>query len=145
MVCLGSDEGGDDALGLRLGERLARRGVPDVIMAGTQPESVLRRDISRVFDHLVFLDAVHFGGGAGDAVWLDSTEMAARFPQVSTHRLCLGLLAKLVEAEGTTRAWLLGVEPASLVPAATLSPRVGATLAVVEDLLASHLGAGATA
>ena len=34
--------------------------------------------------------------------------MAARFPQISTHRLSLGTAGQCVEAGGKTRAWLLG-------------------------------------
>ncbi len=54
-------------------------------------------------------------------VLLNSDEMTARFPQISTHKISLGLLAKRVEANGTTKAWLLGVQPESLRPGEELT------------------------
>ena len=70
---------------------------------------------------------------------LDSDEMAARFPQISTHKLSLGLLAKQVEANGRTKAWLLGVQPESLRPGEELTPAVRATLELLLDLLKACL------
>ncbi len=61
--------------------------------------------------------------------------MAARFPQISTHKLSLGLLAKWATANGAGRAWVLGVQPASLRPAAALTPPVQATLDLLHELL----------
>jgi hypothetical protein len=76
-------------------------------------------------------------------VFLDRHEMAARFPSVSTHKLALGLLAQLVEEPGRTRAWLLGVQPASLRPSPRLSPAVEATVGLLEELLWAVLGGAA--
>ena len=87
------------------------------------------------FDHLIFLDAVEFGGAAGSVVLLNSDEIAARFPQVSTHKLSLGLLAKQVEANGRTKAWLLGVQPESLKPGQELTPTIQAALELLVELV----------
>jgi hydrogenase maturation protease len=87
------------------------------------------------FDNLIFLDAVDFGGEAGSAVLLNSDEMAARYPQISTHKISLGLLAKWAEANGTTKAWLLGVQPESLKPGGELTPTVQATLELLLELV----------
>jgi len=96
---LGNQDGGDDGFGVRLAESLARAGVPGVAIGGTDPESQLtgRRD-DFGFDHVVFLDAVDFGASPGSVVFLNSREMAARFPQISTHRLSLGMWANYLEA-----------------------------------------------
>ncbi len=82
----------------------------------------------RDYDQVLFLDAVDFGGAPGEVVLLNSAEMEARFPQISTHKISLGLLARLVEANGKTKAWLLGVQPESLVVGRELSPIVQRTL-----------------
>jgi hydrogenase maturation protease len=134
---LGNADSGDDGFGVRLAEALARAGVPDVILAGTAPEEFVGRCADSGFDHLVFLDAVDCGGAPGSVVFLNSREMAARFPQISTHRIALGMLAQCVEAGGTTRAWLLGAQPASLQPAPVLSPAMQTTLAILTELLDS--------
>jgi len=140
-VCLmgvGNVAYGDDGFGVRLAEGLKAEGRSpkaegnpksegrskdldgicsdfglrrQVTVAGTSPERFINRVADEGFDHLIFLDAVEFGGAPGSVVLLNSDEIAARFPQVSTHKLSLGLLARQVEANGRTKAWLLGVQP----------------------------------
>jgi hydrogenase 3 maturation protease len=142
LLCVGNSDGGDDALGVRLGEELAGAGIPDVVIAGTEPEKWVFGGAAEGFDHLIFVDAVDFGGEPGSVVFLNREQMTGRFPQVSTHRLSLGLPAQLTEERGTTKAWLLGVQPQSLQPGPVLSPSVQATLAVLNDLLRRRLSAG---
>jgi hydrogenase maturation protease len=132
---LGNVDAGDDAFGVRLAETLARDGVPDVLIAGTAPEQWVGRCVESGFDHLVFLDAVDAGVAPGSVVFLNSQEMAARFPRISTHNISLGLLAKYVEEGGRSRAWLLGAQPASLQPSSALSPAVQTTLAILTELI----------
>jgi hydrogenase maturation protease len=134
---LGNVDSGDDGFGVRLAEAMADAGAPDVVIGDTAPESLAGRCADGRFDHLVFLDAADFGAAPGSVVFLNSREMAARFPQISTHRISLGMLAKHVESSGTTRAWLLGAQPESLKPAPALSPALQRTLAVLCELLAS--------
>jgi hydrogenase maturation protease len=142
LMCVGNPEGGDDAFGVRLGEELAGQGMPDVVIAGNDPERFLFRGASDGYDHLIFIDAVDFGAAPGSVVFLNADEMTGRFPQVSTHRLSLGLLARWTEARGTTKAWLLGVQPESLEPRRELSPSVQATLASLGELLKRSFNAG---
>jgi hydrogenase maturation protease len=138
---LGSVDGGDDGFGVRLAEALARAGVPDVLIGATAPETLAGRCAVNGFDHLVFLDAADFGAAPGSVVFLNSREMAARFPQISTHRISLGLLARCVESSGATRAWLLGAQPESLKPARELSPALQTTLAILAEVLGSAVSA----
>ncbi|MFI5110768.1 MAG: hydrogenase maturation protease [Terriglobales bacterium] len=144
LLGLGSLDYGDDGFGVCLAEELLEAGVPDVIVAGTTPDRYIGRVADGGFDHVIFLDAVDFGGAPGSAVFLSADEIAGRFPQISTHKISLGALAKWAEANGTTQAWLLGVQPASLKPAETelaapprLTPAVQTTLEVLRDLLLS--------
>ena len=142
FIGLGSVDGGDDAFGVRLAQSLSRAGAPDVLIGATAPERLAARCADAGFDHLVFLDAADFGAAPGSVVFLNSVEMTARFPQISTHRISLGTLARCVETGGTTRAWLLGAQPASLKPAPALSPALQATLATLTDLLGGVLSEG---
>jgi hydrogenase maturation protease len=141
LMGLGNVDQGDDGVGVRLAEQLGWNGVPEVVVAGTEPERFLC--VAARLDHLVFLDAVEFGGEPGSVVWLNAGEMEARFPQISTHQLSLGLLAKCVEANGRTRAWLLGVQPQSLKPSPCLSPAVRRTVAILAELIGDHFNAAA--
>ena len=139
---LGNLDDGDDGFGVRLAQALARAGVPYVLIAGTAPEQWVGRCVDPAFDHLVFLDAVDAGATPGSVVFLNSQEMAARFPQISTHHISLGLLAKFVESSGASRAWLLGAQPASLKPSPALSPPIQTTLALLTDLIQSVVTEG---
>jgi hydrogenase maturation protease len=153
---LGNVDYGDDGFGVRLAEELkfevrspkseGRREEPGrsssdlglwshVIVAGATPERVIGRVADESFDHVIFLDAVEFGGAPGSVVFLNADEMTARFPQISTHKISLGLLAKWAEASGTTKAWLLGVQPESLKPGVELTPAVQATLELLRELV----------
>jgi hydrogenase maturation protease len=106
-----------------------------LINAGTTPERFTGRVADGGFDHIIFLDAVEFGGAPGSVVLLNSDEMAARYPQISTHKISLGLLAKWAEANGTTQAWLLGVQPELLKSGEGLTPRVQSTLELLLELV----------
>ena len=134
---LGNVDGGDDGCGVRLAEALSVLGVPNVLVAGTDPERLISHCVAEGFSHLVFLDAVEFGAAPGSVVLLNAQEMGARFPQFSTHKISLWILANYVEAGGKTRAWLLGVQPASLKPATALSPAVRTTVVLLTEMLDS--------
>jgi hydrogenase maturation protease len=123
---------------------LQRTDFAEVFIAGSAPERIIGQLADRGFDHLLFLDAVEFGGSPGSVVLLNAKEMSSRFPQVSTHRLSLGLLAHLVEARGSTRAWLLGVQPGSLGPGGGLSSSVQATVDLLAELVGELTGGQGT-
>jgi hydrogenase maturation protease len=134
FVGLGNPDLGDDVAGLFLARCLAARGVPNVLVAGTQPERVALRTGDR-FDQVVFLDAVEFGACPGAVVFLDAKSVQTRFPQVSTHKIALGTLACLVESSGRARAWLLGIQPGSLRPGRALAGGVRRTVELLTDIL----------
>lgn len=145
-VCLlgmGNTDYGDDGFGAILSqgidERLKGRGdVTDrhhVISAQTNPERFLSELSENGFDHVIFLDAVEFGGVPGSVIFLGTGEMAGRFPQVSTHKISPALMARWIEAAGATRAWLLGVQPGLLRNEEGLTKDVRATLEMLEDLI----------
>jgi len=135
LMGLGNTDYSDDGFGVRLAEALAEAGVPDVVVAGTTPDRFVGRVAGEGFDHLIFLDAVEFGGVPGSVVFLDAGGMAARFPQISTHKISLGLLAQWAEANGSTRAWLLGIQPQSLKVSNALTPTMWMTLEALVELL----------
>ena len=139
VMGLGNEQLGDDAFGMKLARLLQAGGCLDVLLAGTTPEQCVNSESLASYDHLVFLDATNFGGAPGAVVWLSSAEIESRFPQISTHKLSMGLLARLVEHGRQTKAWLLGAQPASLEFGAELSPPLQTTLAILAELLGSIL------
>ena len=131
LMGLGNVDYGDDGFGVLLAAKLTAAGLPDVVVAEANPERFLGRITAEGFDHVVFLDAVEFGGTAGSVIFLNTAEMVARFPQISTHKISLGVLARWVEANGMTKAWLLGVQPESIRPGSQLTPTLRTTLEVL--------------
>jgi hydrogenase maturation protease len=108
---LGNVDYGDDAFGVRVAEGLFNAGVPNALVAGNNPDRYIGFVTDRDFDNVIFVDAVEFGGEPGSLLLLRSQEISERFPQFSTHKISIGLLAQCVESNGKTKAWLLGVQP----------------------------------
>lgn len=142
IMGIGNVGGGDDGFGVLLAQELSETGVHDVVIARTSPELFVSSGSSQRFDHVLFLDAVDFGGEPGSVVFLSSKEMIARFPQVSTHRLSLGLLAKWAESNGVTKAWLLGVQPKSLGHEHHLTAEVKRSYGALRELLIRQFAVG---
>lgn len=137
LMGLGNVDYGDDGFGVRLAEDLLARGLPNVVVAGTNPEQLIGRIAEQEYEHVVFLDAVEFGGDPGAVVFMSSSEVISRFPQISTHKISLSTLAMWAEVGGRTKAWLLGVQPESVKPGAQLTPVMQRTLAALREILLS--------
>jgi hydrogenase maturation protease len=139
LVGIGNTDLGDDALGVRLAEKLQRAGVSTAVVAGTVPENIAGVLARGGYDNVVFLDAVDFSADPGSVVLLDATEIQARFPQVSTHKISLGMTARVIESESRAKVWLLGVQPKSLRTGAEMSAPVKETLKLLAGLMTGIL------
>ena len=137
---LGNTDGGDDAAGLRLADALQASQVPGVSLVGLRPEQWIARAEFPRDTHLIFLDAADFSAQPGAVAFLDATQIQARFPQISTHRLALSTLARLLFDRGAAGVWLLGIQPASLRLGPTLSPVVQFTVELLGRLIVQHFG-----
>ncbi|HLK34123.1 MAG TPA: hydrogenase maturation protease [Terriglobales bacterium] len=134
VMGVGNVDYGDDGFGVYLAEELAAAGLPDVIIAGTTPEHYLVQVAEQQFNHLLALDATDSGDDPGTVLLLNGVEIENAFPQISTHKISLGVLAKVLEEAGT-RVWLLGVQPESLQPGQRLSPTMQASLKMIRGIL----------
>jgi len=135
LVGIGNLDLGDDGLGVRLAEDLRDAGAPGVLVAGVAPERHVEEILSGGFRSILLLDAVEFPGEPGSAVLLDAAALKSRFPQISTHKISLGTLARLIEGRTEARVRLLGVRPGSLAPFRKLSAAVEGTIAILRDLI----------
>lgn len=133
VVGVGNPDLGDDGAGVCVAEALAEQGMPDVYIGERSPERWLGRLAGGAYHSVLFVDVVEAGRPAGDVVLLDAAQVRARFPQVSTHRLTIGTLARLLETAGV-RILLLGIQPGSLALGAGLSAPVQTTVAALVDL-----------
>ncbi len=139
FVGIGNTDRGDDGFGVRLAQTLAASGVQDVTIAGMSPENSISSLIRGGFDNLIFLDAVETGAGAGSAVFLNAADITSRFPQISTHTISLGTLARLIEQESSARVWLLGIQPAALRDGTGLSDAAHTTMELLRHILLDAL------
>lgn len=143
VMGIGNVDFGDDGFGVYLAEsitaRLTMNGqvslARNVISASTMPERCIGYITAKGFDHLVLLDGVEWSGAPGSVLLMNAEELTARFPQISTHKMSLGLLAKLITEGRRTKVWLLGVQPGSLKPVQGLSPAVQKTMEILDKML----------
>jgi len=144
VVGVGNSELGDDGFGPCVAGTLVAAGHRDVIVADTTPERWVEKLASGGYDNVLFVDAVDFAGEPGAAVLMDASEIETHFPQVSTHKLSLGTLARLIRRQSGARVHLLGVRPESLKPGAGLSAAVkdsaGGLTALLDQVLAARNG-----
>lgn len=139
FVGIGNADRGDDGFGVRLAQALRANGVPDVIIGGMSPENNITSLIKGGFDNLLFLDAVETGAVAGSVVFLNADEIKSRFPQVSTHKIGLGTLARLIERESSARVWLLGIQPATIKEQTGLSDAARTTMELLQRIILNAL------
>ena len=132
---IGNTERGDDGFGVALAESLRDAGVEHVLVGGTTPENYLVLLWDGHFDTVVLIDAVLSEGEPGSVVLMEGNKIKSLFPEVSTHRFSLGTLAEIIESEGRTRAWLLGVVPREIETGSELSRNVKETLVILVELI----------
>jgi hydrogenase maturation protease len=135
LIGLGNPDYADDGFGVCMAKALFDSGMPDVVVAETSPEKFIGEITASDFDNVLFVDAVELGTTPGSLVLLTSADLTARFAQISTHKLSLSLLAEWAESSGTSKAWLLGIQPKSLKPGSGLSDEVQKSLDAVKELI----------
>lgn len=109
-----------------------------ILKAIEGPQRVLPEIVQGEFDHVVFIEALDFGGPPGDVVVLGSDEIASRYRSTPERSDCLASLTQAIEANGKTKSWLLGVQPASLKQDRPLSRSVACTVQALVSLLAQE-------
>ncbi len=135
VVGVGNLECTDDGFGVKLAKELSEAGMSNVITVDIAPERYLYQLTTAGFDNVLFLDAVDFGAAPGFVAFLNVKEIEAKFPQISTHKISLGVLARMVEGDGLRHVWLLGVQPKSTSPGQQFSAPVAATYRTLKELL----------
>lgn len=152
IIGVGSADCGDDAAGIYIANELLKRKMPENIkIALCDSDASLYKLTLRLFGcddgsqrdypgHLIFLDAVEMGRNPGDIALMESNEINSRYPQVSTHKLSLSTIARLIEGNGKSRVWLIGIQPKNLKRGSGLSPEVKESADALVRLLTRHIG-----
>ncbi|MBM3495480.1 MAG: hydrogenase maturation protease, partial [Armatimonadetes bacterium] len=141
VVGLGNPLFGDDGCGVLVAEAIRESGAGDAICAGTSPERHL--GMCAGYDTVVFVDAVEMGAAPGSVALMDAAQVASRYPQVSTHKISLGALARFIQGpEGAPQVWLIGIQPGTVRAGAAMSDAVVASARGVAAALTAWDGWG---
>ena len=114
---------GDDGVGPLVCARVNR---PEAVDCGDAPERYLGVAGEDWVGRVLLVDAVDFGGEAGDLVFCTSDELVERFG--TTHDSGLALLSRFLEKEYGTPTALLGVQPGDTSFGAQVSAAVQAAV-----------------
>jgi len=146
LLGVGNPERGDDGFGARLVKELRHRFGGEgpsfrLVDVGACPERYVGLAAREGCQELIFADAVDFGAAPGALLLAATDELLSRPVGTATHRVPLPVLAQYAEGLGV-RAWLLGVQPATLQPGNELSPAVAGTLDALVRIIESAMVGG---
>ena len=121
----------DDGVGSLLAERLASMTGVTVVDAGMVPENHLEQLLRSQPDTIVIVDAVDFGGTAGEVRILEPS--ALPHTGLSTHAPSLNMAVEYLRNRTQARVWVLGIQPTNLGLGEGLSPSVSLGAHFVEQ------------
>jgi len=109
LLGVGNEIKGDDGVGSLLAEKLAREFPQNVFNCGTAPENYVFRCAKLPARNVLIVDAVEFGGKAGEVRLFKPSELA-KIPIPMTHGPALELVINILVFEGK-QVYILGVQP----------------------------------
>ncbi len=128
---------GDDGVGSWIAEGLRGKVKVPVFVGEEVPENYLYDILSQEPDYLLVIDAVDFGGEAGEARFVDMEEIVPRF--LSSHGMSLNIMTSLLEGRGC-KVILLGIQPKNLAFGMEMSEEVKRSSENILSLIRSWLG-----
>jgi len=112
IVCIGNTFKGDDGVAIELYQKLAGKIKPELIDAGTVPENYIQRIIKTAPQVIVIIDAVDFGGPAGQIKIFKPEQIPE--VAVSTHVMSLRFFSDMLKRKSNSRIFLVGIQPQQL-------------------------------
>jgi hydrogenase 3 maturation protease len=142
LMGIGNRWRGDDAAGPEVIARLAGRAGARCIEAGDAPERHLGEAVEGPPDGILLVDAVDFGGRAGEVALFGLEDLPTRLG--TTHDVPLSVLMGYLRAMTGADVLLLGIQPETTGFGAQVSAAVDRAVGVVTDVLLAQLGEGPT-
>ena len=133
IVGIGNELKGDDGVGPYLCHLLKDKVTAKLIDAGTVPENYIQPIIKARSEKLLIVDAVDFGGQAGQARIFEPKDISSVV--MSTHSLSPRLFIDLIEREVETEVLFLGIQPVQMQLGQGLSPDVQSTAEQIAEIL----------
>ncbi len=139
VIGVGNRMRGDDGVGSVVAERLQElaKGNLLVIDAETVPENYLGVLWDSKPEFVLFVDAVDFGGEAGEWALVPLSVLGNKVP--TTHTVSLKLLGQVLESEGI-ECLLLAVQPKQIGFGAPMSEEVASAAERIVQILAQVFG-----
>jgi hydrogenase maturation protease len=136
VIGLGNPDRADDAVGILLAAK-CKTVFPDRVFLETETSvegAVLRILDDRSIGLVWFVDAVGFGGAAGEIRKFEVQDADQFVPAISTHKVPMSLLMNLLAQHGKT-AFLLGIQPGILDFMGKMSDSVSKVISDAERYL----------
>jgi len=133
LLGVGNPDRGDDALGPVLAERLGDVGSLSSIVCEEVPENFTGLVREAGPEVILLVDAVDFFGHPGEVVLLKAQDFAER--RFNTHHASLAMVMEFLERETKSPVWLLGVQPAQVVPGQAMTGEIDETINQLVRLL----------
>jgi len=133
ILCVGNGLRGDDAAGPLV---CARLGSP-AVDCGDAPERYVGLAAEPSVERVLMVDAMDFGGAAGEVAFCHSEELVERFG--TTHDSGLAVLARFVQGEYGKPVAVLGIQPCDTRFGAGVSAGVLAAVDAVSAWLRSAI------
>ena len=137
VVGMGNTLKGDDGAGCFVCEQLKDVGPEQVIDAGTVPENYIGPIIEKRPEVLVVVDAIDFGGSAGEVKIFAPEELSSA--AFSTHTLSPRLFVDVVCESILADVWFIGIQPGQTALGEGLSSRVEEAVGVIAGILKEAL------
>ena len=141
VICgIGNDVRGDDAFGVIVAEELKNRLKSDkiaILNCGEVPESYVGKIVNENPTHVIFIDAVDFGGKPGEVVIADPEGTLGE--SFSTHRLPLKLLVGYLKQNINAKFILIGCQPKQLGLFVEMSEEVKQSAEKLVEILVQEL------
>ena len=138
IVCIGNTLKGDDGAAIELYQKLSGKINAELIDAGTVPENYIQRIIKARPAMIVLIDAVDFGGTAGQI----KVFAPEQIPEIamSTHVMSLRFFSDILKRESDCEIFLAGIQPEQLGLGSGLSKSVNEAVGQLAELFIEMLG-----
>ncbi len=138
IVCIGNTLKGDDGAAIELYQKLAGKIKAELFDTGTVPENYIQRIIKTRPHTIVLIDAVDFGGMAGEIKVFEPEKI----PEIaaSTHVMSLRFFSDILKREINCGIFLAGIQPEQLGLGNGLSKPVTEAVAQLSELFIEVFG-----
>lgn len=137
LVGMGNSLKADDGIGPEICSILKSDFPDNIIDTGTVPENYIQVIIRKSPKVIVFVDAIDFGGTAGEVRVFNSSQLSSF--GISTHALSPRLLCDMIMQSIKAKIYFIGIQPKSTVIGEAMSREVESARDELVELLKNKL------